>query len=76
MEPIDRRVTAAQLMAMRASPNAASEIAGLLRVAEMPARLAARTGDDILQFILTGDAVLAAQLIHAAMVRGKTEPKQ
>lgn len=69
MEPIDERITAAQLMALRADPNAAREICTLLGVDVMPALLAERTRGDVDRFIVTGDATLAAQLIHAAMVR-------
>ena len=69
MEPIDTRITAAQLMAMRADPNAAREIGTLLGIDAMPTLLGARTRNDIDRFIETGDATLAAQLIHAAMVR-------
>jgi hypothetical protein len=69
MEPIDRRITAPQLLAMRASENAAQKIAELLGVDGMATRLAAHTIAEIEEFVATGDATAAAQLVHAAMVR-------
>jgi hypothetical protein len=71
MEPIDERITAAQLMALRSDPHGARKICDLLGVDLMAARLAERTRLDIAEFVVTGDAVLAAQLIHAAIVRTK-----
>ena len=71
MEPIDERITAAQLMALRGEPDAAGKISHLLGVDLMPPLLAVRTCRDVAEFVLTGDAVLAAQLIHAAIVRTK-----
>ena len=76
MEPIDERITAAQLMALRAEPNPAREICALLGIDAMPARLADRTRSDVDRFVGTGDATLAAQLIHAAMVRQRRAPKK
>ena len=69
MEPVDKRITAAQLMALRREPNGTDAIARLLGLEAMPPRLALRTAAEIQEFVVTGDAVLAAQLIHASMVR-------
>jgi hypothetical protein len=69
MEPIDRRITAAQLLAMRAGENAAQKIAALLGVDAMAQRLACHTLAEIEDFVATGDATAAAQLVHAALVR-------
>lgn len=56
-------------MTLRAGPNPGEAIAELLGVAEMPELLAARTQDSIAEFLVTGDAIAASQLIHAAIVR-------
>ena len=69
MEPIDERITAAQLLSLRGGANPAESIATLLGVEAMPPRLAARTLVDIGTFVATGDAIAASQLIHAAIVR-------
>lgn len=69
MEPIDERVTAARLMVLRSEPNAAAAIAATLGVPAMPRSLAERATGEINEFVTTGDATLAAQLIHAAEVR-------
>jgi hypothetical protein len=69
MEPIDKRITAAQLMTLRGEPNAAAKITALLLVNEMPPTLGKRTRTEIEKFLIVGDAVMAAQLIHAAIVR-------
>lgn len=61
-------------MALRAEPNAARAIAELFEVKEMPLVLAKRTLTEIEAFVASGDAVRAAQLIHAAMVRVKSGP--
>lgn len=68
MEPIDERITAAQLMALRSEPNAAFEICALLGVDAMPVLLADRSRNDIDEFIRTGDATRASQLIHTVIV--------
>lgn len=67
-EAIDR-ITAAHLMALRSEIDGAERIAHLLRVPEMTPKLAARTLVEILEFVGSGDAVAAAQLIHSATVR-------
>ncbi len=69
MEPIDERITAAQLMALRRERGAPQAIAKLLGVAAMPPHLGRRTEKEIAEFVETGDATLAAQLIHGAAVR-------
>jgi hypothetical protein len=75
MEPIDRRITAAQLMALRGDADATRQICGLLGVEFMAPVLADRTRLEIDQFIASGDAVLASQLIHAASVRSRRVSK-
>ena len=75
MEPVDKRITAAQLMALRAEKNAGQLIAALLGVNRMHGTLATRTIEEIESFIENGDAVLAAQLIHATMVRRSRTPR-
>lgn len=74
MEPIDRRITAAQLMALRAGANPTRAIAELFSVKEMPLVLAKRTLHEIEMFVASGDATSAAQLIHAAIVRRRKAP--
>ncbi len=69
MEPIDERITAAQLMVLRTEPNAPVAIATLLGVPAMPQHLAVRAEREIADFVQSGDATVAAQLIHAAAVR-------
>ena len=71
MEPVDERITAAHLMAMRLDAGATDAIARLLSINQMPPNLAARTKREIGEFVVSGDATLASQLIHAAMVRGR-----
>ncbi len=74
MEPIDRRVTAAGLLALRDEPDAAGAIGRALQVAAMPTDLARRTSEEIQQFLASGDATLAAQLVHSAIVRRSGRP--
>jgi hypothetical protein len=69
MDPVDDRITAAQLMALRDDATAHQKIADVLGVRNMAPNLAARSLRDIAEFVETGDATLAAQLIHAAIVR-------
>lgn len=68
MEPIDRRITAARLMVLRTEPNAREAIAALLGVPSMTPALAMRAARDIAAFVESGDATVAAQLIHSAGV--------
>ena len=67
------RITAAHLMTMRAEPDGARAIASLLGVTEMPAALGLRTKTGIAEFLATGDATVASQLIHAALVRQRRD---
>lgn len=61
-------------MALRSEPRGAEAIARLLGVPSMAANLAVRAQREIAEFVETGDATAAAQLIHAAMVRrGRSE---
>lgn len=69
MDPIDERITAAQLMALRKEPNAQQTIAELLCVGQMAPKLALNAQREIAEFVETGDATRASQMIHAAMVR-------
>lgn len=69
MEPIDERITAAQLMAMRDEPGACAAIGQLLGVDALPANLATRVEREIAEFVASGDAIRGSQLIHAAGVR-------
>ena len=69
MDSSEERLNAAQLAALRTDSDAANAIASLLRVDEMPSKLADRTRREIGRYIESGDGVLAAQLIHVAIVR-------
>jgi hypothetical protein len=73
VEPIDRRITAATLLSLREQPNAGDEIAALLGVRTMSEGDALRTLQAIATFLRSGDATIAAQLIHAAGVRSETK---
>jgi hypothetical protein len=69
MEPIDTRITAAQLMVLRGEPHSGEAISKLLGVDGMPPNLAVRAKREIAEFVASGDATVAAQLIHSAGVR-------
>jgi hypothetical protein len=69
MDTGEERLNAAQLAALQADSGAANTIGSLLRVDEMPSKLAARTRREILRYLESGDGVVAAQLIHVAIVR-------
>ena len=69
MEPIDERITAPRLMMLRSEPGADVAIAKILGVSAMSVKLAERAKREIAEFVATGDATLAAQLIHSAGVR-------
>ena len=56
-------------MALRLEPDADAAIASVLGVVRMDPVATVRTLDEIAQFVASGDATLAAQLIHAAGVR-------
>jgi hypothetical protein len=71
VEERNERITAAKLCAMRSEPDSLAAIAALLRVQAMASNLAAKTVAEIEEFLITGDATAAAQLVHAAMVRQK-----
>ena len=75
-EPLNRRITAAQLMAMKHEPTAAAQIAALLGVDRMPPNLATKTVQGIAEFLAQGDATAAAQLIHASLVRRRRKSIQ
>lgn len=68
-QPVDQRITAAQLVALKDRPDALEKIAELLQVERMPANLKAKSLAEIEQFVFTGNATQASQLIHAALVR-------
>ena len=69
MEPIDLRITAAQLLTLRDQSDAARSIAALLEVNQMDQMDALQTTQAIQTFLASGDATAAAQLIHDATVR-------
>ncbi len=69
VNPIDQRITAARLLALRDEPRAAEVIADLLEVSKMPAPLSIRAITEIDEFVRSGNATMAAQLIHADIVR-------
>ena len=68
-EPVDQRVTAAQLVDLRARPDGPEKIAELLQVERMPPTLQQKCRDEIERFVASGDATQASQLIHASIVR-------
>ncbi|MES2693028.1 MAG: hypothetical protein V4773_06110 [Verrucomicrobiota bacterium] len=77
MEPIDKRLTAARLMALLDEPDPQEAIRHVLGLAEIPAPLAKQADAEIAAFIASRDATLAAQLIHAcALQREKRTPRR
>lgn len=75
MDSNEGRINAAQLAALRTDFDPANAIASLLRVDEMPPEMAIRTRREIAQYIESGDGVVAAQLIHVAIVRRSRKGK-
>ena len=69
VEPIDLRINAAQLLALRDQPDAERAISLLLEVNQMDPIEALQTKREIQAFLTSGDATYASQLIHAAAVR-------
>ena len=63
-------------MSLRDEPNAARAIADVLGVSAMPTGEAVRTKEEIAEFLASGDATRAAQLIHMATLRkSEREPR-
>jgi len=74
MEPIDRRITAVTLLMLRDKPHPEQALEALLRVREMAVPDSERTKQEIENFVASGSATAASQLIHAAQVRCPATP--